>query len=186
MPESDQRQIDQIAAGRPEAFEAVYRAHKDGLLTATLLLLRGDRTAAEDVLHDVFIQLLEQASSIRLKSSLRNYLTTCCLNRARDVLRRQSVHRRVIDTPGWPTSHEASPSTGMELQEQQTQMLRLLSRLPDDQSEVVTLHIQGDMTFPEIADAAGISVNTAKSRYRYALAKLQQWWPANRVESGER
>jgi RNA polymerase sigma-70 factor, ECF subfamily len=185
LPESDQRQIDQIAAGRPEAFEAVYRAHKDGLLTATLLLLRGDRIAAEDVLHDVFVQLAQQAPSLRLKSSLRNYLTTCCLNRARDSLRRQSVHRRAIDTAARSVSAQAVPSSEMESQEQQTQIVQLLSRLPDDQREVVTLRIQREMTFQEIADTAGISVNTAKSRYRYALAKLQQWWPADRVESGE-
>ena len=45
--------------------------------------------------------------------------------------------------------------------------------LPDDQREVIVLHVWGELTFSQIADVLGISANTAASRYRYAIAKLR-------------
>lgn len=48
-----------------------------------------------------------------------------------------------------------------------------LDALPDDQREVVVLHIWGELTFSQISELLSISSNTAASRYRYALAKLR-------------
>jgi len=50
---------------------------------------------------------------------------------------------------------------------------RALADLPDDQREVIVLHIWGELTFSEIGDLLSVSSNTAASRYRYALAKLR-------------
>jgi RNA polymerase sigma factor (sigma-70 family) len=50
---------------------------------------------------------------------------------------------------------------------------RALGELPDDQREVIILHVWGELTFSEIADLLGVSSNTTASRYRYALAKLR-------------
>jgi RNA polymerase sigma-70 factor (ECF subfamily) len=49
-----------------------------------------------------------------------------------------------------------------------------LSKLPEDQREVVTLKLWGGLTFQEIATAMGISINTVAGRYRYALGALQK------------
>ena len=50
---------------------------------------------------------------------------------------------------------------------------RALQALPDDQRQVVVLHVWGELTFLQVAEVMGISANTAASRYRYALAKLR-------------
>jgi RNA polymerase sigma-70 factor (ECF subfamily) len=49
-----------------------------------------------------------------------------------------------------------------------------LSKLPEEQREVVTLKLWGGLTFQEIATAMGISINTVSGRYRYALNALQK------------
>jgi DNA-directed RNA polymerase specialized sigma24 family protein len=51
---------------------------------------------------------------------------------------------------------------------------RALCGLPEDQRQVVVLHLWGEFTFLQIADILTIGANTAASRYRYALAKLRQ------------
>lgn len=51
---------------------------------------------------------------------------------------------------------------------------RMVASLPEDQREVIILKIWGDMTFEQIAAALGIPMNTAASRYRYALSNLRQ------------
>lgn len=51
-----------------------------------------------------------------------------------------------------------------------------LRTLPDDQREVIVLRVWGQMTFEEVAAVIGVSPNTAASRYRYGLAKLNEVW----------
>jgi RNA polymerase sigma-70 factor (ECF subfamily) len=51
---------------------------------------------------------------------------------------------------------------------------RALQSLPDDQRQVVILHIWGELTFSQVAEILSISANTAASRYRYALTKLRE------------
>ena len=48
-----------------------------------------------------------------------------------------------------------------------------LGELPYEQREVVILHLQGEMTFRQIAKLQDVSVNTAQGRYRYGLDKLR-------------
>jgi RNA polymerase sigma-70 factor (ECF subfamily) len=50
---------------------------------------------------------------------------------------------------------------------------RALRDLPDDQREVIVLHVWGELTFSEIGELLNVSSNTAASRYRYALTKLR-------------
>jgi RNA polymerase sigma-70 factor (ECF subfamily) len=47
-----------------------------------------------------------------------------------------------------------------------------LNQLPGDQREVVVMKIWGALTFAQIGEALGIPLNTAASRYRYALSRL--------------
>ncbi len=47
------------------------------------------------------------------------------------------------------------------------------AELPDEQREIVVLHLQGELTFREIARLQQVSINTAQSRYRYGLNKLR-------------
>jgi RNA polymerase sigma-70 factor (ECF subfamily) len=53
-------------------------------------------------------------------------------------------------------------------------LLRALRALPEDQREVIVLHVWGEFTFLQIAEILEISSNTAASRYRYGLAKLRE------------
>jgi RNA polymerase sigma-70 factor (ECF subfamily) len=57
--------------------------------------------------------------------------------------------------------------------EQLKQLSDAMAQLPFDQREVIMLHFQAAMTFKTIAESLDISVNTAKSRYRYGMDKLR-------------
>lgn len=70
--------------------------------------------------------------------------------------------------------HEDAPvfDTPPEKKETAAIVSQALTRLPEEQREVVTLKLWGGLTFAEIATALGISINTVAGRYRYALAAL--------------
>jgi RNA polymerase sigma-70 factor (ECF subfamily) len=57
--------------------------------------------------------------------------------------------------------------------EQSGRLTQLLGRVAYEQREVIVLHLHQEMRFKEIAEALGISINTAQSRYRYGLDKLR-------------
>lgn len=184
-PANEQTIIDSIARGDAGAFESAYRAHKDPLLTVLVMAFGLDRSAAEDVLHDVFTQLARQATSIQLAGSLRGYLAACCKNRARDIARRDQRRRNSIETCQPATADSNDAESILEHSETIDHACRLLNQLPDDQRKVVALHLQGELTFREIADALGIPLNTAKSRYRYAIDKLRELWESASTRPGE-
>ena len=74
--------------GSRAAFRRIYEKYEGDLriLAANLL---DDKTAAEDVVHDVFISLLRVADRFELRSSLAGYLKTSVANRARDYRRKK-------------------------------------------------------------------------------------------------
>ena len=159
------------AGGDRRAFERIYLAYKDDLLTLAGLML-GDRQAGEDVLHDVFVSLARRIGQLTLNGSLKGYLLTSCANRARDLLRR----RRPRQNPAGVLEIAVSgdPAKAAEVAEETARAAAALTKLPSEQREVVALRIHGRFTFREVARLLGIAINTAKSRYRYALIALRR------------
>jgi RNA polymerase sigma-70 factor, ECF subfamily len=170
---NDVRLLDAVGRGDADAFERIYLRYKDDLFSALVGFLAGDRATAEDVLHDVFVTFAERARRLRIKQSLRNYLWTSCLNRARDVLRRRTERTPpVLELATVPS--ETDPRRLAQDDEEARQLWSALGTLPLEQREVVLLHIHGQLTFREVAELLGISINTAQSRYRYALQALRK------------
>ena len=91
----------------------------------------------------------------------------------------RSIDRRSVREQ---KTYELSPLSSafednLEKDERQQALLRAVDRLPEQQKEVLTLKIWGELTFDEIARTLDISLNTVASRYRYALQKLKDWVP---------
>jgi len=137
------------------------------------MALLNDAGVAEDVAHDVFLSFVQGIERFRLTGSLRSYLLTCTANRARNI--NKAKHRQGVefDPAVSEDSHSDEPSKLMMCNEQLKQLSDAMARLPYDQREVILLHFQAAMTFKTIARSLDISVNTAKSRYRYGMEKLR-------------
>lgn len=169
----DKRLIKQLRDGDREALSMIYEKYKDRLLTIASFLVN-DTATAEDCLHDVFMTLAAKAPEFNIRTSLKGYLTVSVVNRARDQLRKKARHNVAdIDAVDVGGVH-APPSEQMEFSEQMKRVLAAMAELPVEQREVVTLHLQGDLTFREIAGQMDISINTVLSRYRYGITKLQK------------
>jgi RNA polymerase sigma-70 factor (ECF subfamily) len=149
-----------------EDVRRLYQEHGPALLAYASALLR-DPSAAEDVLHQVFLNVLRGRASI--DGSAAGYLFRAVRNTALNHVRGMSREVELPDAGVWLESPDGSKETSMALQS-------ALKRLPDEQREVVVLKIWGQLTFEEAANVVGISPNTAASRYRYGLAKLKEIW----------
>ncbi len=140
----------------------LYRQHGPALLAYGASLL-GDRAAAEDVLHQVFLEML---GKISMPDEPRPYLFRAVRNRALNS-RRGTERLTALDHHEWLVKTEATMQAAIAVE-------KAMRDLPDEQREVVVMKVWGEMTLEEIAKVLEIPVNTVSSRYRYALAKLRE------------
>jgi RNA polymerase sigma-70 factor (ECF subfamily) len=158
--------------GSKEALSRIYEKYLNGLLTLAMALLN-DTGAAEDVVHDVFVSFAKSAKSFELRGSLKSYLGTCVINRARDRIRtkqRRSIQRNETDLIG---SGANEPDQSVMCNEESKRLNDAIAKLPDEQREVIILRLKGEMKFKEIAGLQGVSISTIQGRYRYGLDKLR-------------
>jgi RNA polymerase sigma factor (sigma-70 family) len=78
--------------GRHEALRQIYDKYKVELLRLAVVLI-GDVSTAEDMVHDVFVKFARSADRIKLTGNLKNYLVTSVINRVRNYLRDSKRHR---------------------------------------------------------------------------------------------
>ena len=168
----DRRLLNGLRHGDTNALRRIYLKYKDDLITVAGSLLC-DVNTAEDCLQDVFVSLASDAHEIR--SSLKGYLLSCVVNRARDHLRRSTARSNCqVNMQTQRTVGAMDPENILTQDEQKRILIRALERLSREQREVIVLHLQGDMKFRQIAAMLNMSINTVQSRYRYGMEKLRQ------------
>ena len=144
--------------------EVLYRQHGAALLLFASAI-SGDRGRAQDALHQVFLKAIENGSlgqAIHKKA----YLFACVRNAVLNDAKLQDRNISLDIESAWFSPPERDYAGEQNLR-------RALGDLPEDQREVIVLHVWGELTFSEIGELLGVSSNTAASRYRYALAKLR-------------
>jgi RNA polymerase sigma factor (sigma-70 family) len=158
--------------GSTEALARIYEKYKTDMLVLAMALLN-DKSAAEDIMHDVFLSFVINIDKFGLTGSLKGYLLTCLANRVRNLNKAKHQQGVELDTPEPVSSGSDEPPRAIMCNEQLQQLSNATAQLPYDQREVIMLHFQAGMTFRNIGKSLGISANTAKSRYRYGLDKLR-------------
>ena len=126
----------------------------------------GNRSDAEDVVQDAFLKIASTTTPI---SNPKAYLFRIVSNGCVDSLRQKSLLR-----PLQERIPVTSYSEEVEAQEEFKRIERLLSRLPEQQSEVIRLHIHAGLKFTEIAETLEQPVTTIKSRFASGIEKLKQ------------
>ncbi|MGE5297058.1 MAG: RNA polymerase sigma factor [Solirubrobacterales bacterium] len=161
-----------LRRGSPEALAQVYEKYIDAMLTLAVGLL-GNRTAAEDVVQDVFLSFARSAKGLQSQGSLRSYLATGVLNRVRDRHRQRSRQAVSLDDVADPICGSAGPVQAAILVEEIARLDQAVAELPEEQREVVLLRLKAELKFRDIARLQQTSVNTVLGRYRYGLDRLR-------------
>lgn len=158
--------------GNAEALRRIYEKYKDELLALAIILSR-DRTIAEDVLHDVFVSFAQYAEKLQLHTNLKGYLSSCIVNRVRNLSRAKSQRTMQLNYPECIGSDYDRPERFVMSAELSERIDKAMAELPYQQLEVIILHLQSGLRFKTIAESQGVSINTIQSRYRYGLDKLR-------------
>jgi len=170
---ADRYLIWRFKRGSAAAFEQIYMRSKNDLLKLAVVLL-GDVHAAEDIVHDVFVQLAQTRDRLQTTGNLQGLLATSVANRARNYRRDAYRYRQgVARQAGAGSSESCGPDHWVTLSEQLRLLSEAMQQLPYEQREAVGLHLGAGLTFPEIARLQDVSVNTVQGRCRYGLEKLR-------------
>lgn len=128
----------------------------EGPLVRYAARITGDVERARDVVQDTFLRLCEQDRE-ELNGRLAEWLYTVCRRRALDVQRKE--HRMRATLPEELESCCAAPAhDSAERAESHEAVQAAISRLPDNQQEVIRLKFQSGLSYREIAGVTGLSV----------------------------
>ena len=165
--------LDRIVARDERAVGELYDAHSRLLYGLILRILR-DRSEAEEVLQEVFVQVWTRAETYNVSlGSPGAWLVRIARNRAIDRLRANSVRLRTVEATPLPPPVE-SPEARAAVSEQQSAVARALDSLPADQRRLIEDAYFLGLTQSELAERFGLPLGTVKTRVRTGMMTLRR------------
>ena len=177
---SDTELLSQYRNGREGAFEELVKRYKSRIYTAIHLIVR-DRYVAEDLLQETFIKAVRTIREGRYNEEGKFFpwLSRIAHNLAIDHFRRNRRYPHIILKDGSNLLNsmkfsEGSAETMQMAMEDKSWVRRCVQELPKEQRDVVIMRHYFELSFQEIADRTGVSINTALGRMRYALINMRK------------
>ncbi len=165
----DRASLRRLVGGDPNALAALYDAHAGSLFRHGLALARS-RPDAEDLVQAVFLKLATTGAALLAVRRPANYLHQILRAAWIDTCRRPAAqHEEQADMTADCGGLDCGRST-----EAAIDVAAAVARLPAPQREIVNLHLVEGFSFREAGRIIGVSMFTAASRYRLALAGLRQ------------
>ena len=170
---SDNTLIDRIVARDQNAVGALYDRHHRLLYGLILRIIR-DRSEAEEVLQEVFVQVWLRAETYNVAlGSPAGWLVRIARNRAIDRLRSNNVRERAVESAPLPDCPD-SPESSACLSEQQRAVAQALDALPPDQRNLIEQAYFLGLTQSELAERHKLPLGTVKTRIRTGMQALRQ------------
>ncbi len=176
-PDDDKALVYAVAAGDRRALSQLYDRYAAALLGVALAVLRGSRAEAEDLLHDVFVEIWQHAGDYDpARASVRTWMTLRMRSRALDRLKSAGRSRassldeaphlaNVVDAD---RASEQSPDHAPD----HAVVRRALGGLPAEQRDVIRLQYYEGLSSAEVAERLGVPIGTVKSRTAAVMRKL--------------
>lgn len=173
MANDDSQIIEAVLSGDREAYAELVRRYQGKILSVCNSLFNNP-IDADDVAQETFLKAYSSLKTFRGQSSFGTWLTRIAINQCRDTWRKQN--RRKAD------SLEARMEAGKDLQdpaastsdtlENKELAQRMLSSLSDDFRTILILRESSGLSYEDLAETLGVSLDAVKSRLKRARQKL--------------
>ncbi|MFM9886518.1 MAG: RNA polymerase sigma factor [Burkholderiales bacterium] len=170
------------AAGDAAAFDVLYARHRGPVFRFVRRQVRDDG-AAQEIFQDVWMRLIKARARYVPTAKFTTWVFTIAHHRMMDYFRASGQHVEYVafepdhgdDAPAIdpPAAASERPDAMLERKRLASRIVAALEELPPAQREAFMLQQEGDLTVEDIAMITGTNRETAKSRLRYALAKLR-------------
>ena len=178
---SDQALLEMYQQGNREAVSQLLERHARRVRDYVRMLVK-DNDVADDLTQEVLIKVVKVLDEGRYtdKGRFQPWLLRIAHNRVLDYFRAQKQVKTVsessagFDILGSKNFAEPSIEDRLVSEQQAEEVRQLIELLPAEQREVVKMRYYEGMSFKEIAEHTGVSINTALGRMRYALINMRQ------------
>ena len=185
----DQELVANFIAGDSKSLEALIERYKNRLFSYIYYTVK-NRHSAEDIFQETCIKAITSLLDGRYNESGRflPWVTRIAHNLIIDQFRQekqlnvQSADSFTVPILNSPKYSDSTVEDDLVQDQIYSDVRNLVDYLPDEQKEVILLRHYGDLSFKEIADYTGVSINTALGRMRYALINLRRLIKENNLQ----
>jgi RNA polymerase sigma factor (sigma-70 family) len=177
---SDKDLVHLYVSGDESAIAILLTRHKSKIYTSIYLLVK-DRYLAEDIFQDTFIKVINtlKTGKYNEEGKFLPWVMRIAHNLVIDHFRKEKRTPTITNSEGFDIFDtigisEESAEDKLLRDQSHTELRTLIQKLPEEQKEVLIMRHYADLSFKEIADLTGVSINTALGRMRYALNNLRR------------
>jgi RNA polymerase sigma-70 factor, ECF subfamily len=173
---SDAELIVQLRAGNQKAIGILYDRY-GGLVYTIALRILAQADEAEDLTQDVFLTFWKQEKFDSSRAMLSTYLSVLTRSRALNKIRSRAAQGQALERlQQWTLSDSCTPTPleQVSLEEQQQAVREAMTRLTENQRQVLEMNYHKGLSHSEIAQQIDMPLGTVKSNARQGLLKLRQ------------
>jgi RNA polymerase sigma-70 factor (ECF subfamily) len=174
VAEREQLPVQQARAGKPDAWDVLFRRYQLPLYVYVFELTRNEQ-ASFDIVQETFIAAVKHIGGLRDDEKFGSWLFGIAHQKVIQLWRKRSGKEILFDEiPESPDEFENSPDDLLIRRESEAEFMKLLNQLPLPQRSVLLLHFVEDFSLEEIARITEAQLGTVKSRLHYAKKALRK------------
>jgi len=178
---NDEQLVKAYAQGDNEAFDTLLQRHQARIYNYILRIIKNE-DVANDIFQDTFVKAITNIRKGRYTDTGKfpAWISRIAHNLIIDYFRQeksenlQSCDIEEIDLLNRKELSEATVEDFLIHEQIQDDVRMLIDELPESQREVLKMRYYGNMSFKEIAEVTGVSINTALGRMRYAILNMRR------------
>ncbi|GAA4308874.1 RNA polymerase sigma-70 factor [Mucilaginibacter gynuensis] len=154
-------------------FDSIYLDHYTALHHYAYTMLN-DGALADEMVHDVFLKLLERKDPISIHTSLKAYLYRSVHNECLNYIKHQKVKQSYLNHAGYEMDNQSeNTSGGLQYRELEQRLLKAINELPEQCRTIFQMRRFEELKYAEIAAKLGISTKTVENQMNKALKRLR-------------
>lgn len=185
---TDDLLVEAYASGNNEAFDTLLRRHQDRVFNYIMRVVK-DRDVADDIFQEAFIKAIMTIKQGKYSANgkFSAWITRIAHNLIIDNFRQEKNENQVstdvgaVDLLNNRDLCEDNIEDFLVNAQIQEDVKKIVMALPESQREVLMMRYYRDMSFKEIAEQTGVSINTALGRMRYAILNMRRIAKDNNV-----
>ena len=168
--------LNQAIDGDIEAFEEIYKLIS-GFVYSVAFRIANNKSDAEEVTQDVFVQIFKNLKNFKFKSSFKTWVYRVTFNTAINKYRqaqREKNHKQEYETIAINESSYKKSAEFIDQENAEKTINHLLSKLnPDEKASILLREIEG-LSYKEIAEVLKLNINTVRSRLKRARESMME------------
>lgn len=186
---TDEELVVLYAEGNNSAFDVLLNRHKGSIHSYIYYIVR-DRDLTEDIFQETFVKVImtikqgRYTENGKFKAWIMRIAHNLIIDNFRQERNENSISNDEVDIDLFNDSRLCERTIEDEMIQEQVfdDIKKMIRHLPENQREVLEMRYYQDMSFKEIADQTGVSINTALGRMRYAILNMRRMAEENKIE----